>query len=86
MEEKNLEKQVIYTNSIGIEASIFDIKLDLKYLSTDDNDKKTTKDLCEVVMSPQHAKAFSNVLKNTIEAYEKQFGEIELKPKQREGK
>ena len=31
-----------------------------------------------IVMSPQHAKAFFNILKKNLEEYEKQFGEIKL--------
>lgn len=77
MEEK--EKKVIYTNSIGISASLFDIKLLVNYISDNNENNETKKDnICEIVMSPQHAKAFLNVLQKTIESYEKGFGEINL--------
>ena len=48
-------------------------------------DKKIqTKDLCEVVMSPQHAKALIKTLEDAIENYESNFGEIILTPRNSE--
>ena len=85
MEENKTQKQIIYTNSIGIEASVFDIKLELNYLTSSEKEEVIKKDLCEVVMSPQHAKAFSKVLMGTIKRYEEQFGEIKLNMMKKEG-
>jgi len=85
MEENKTQKQIIYTNSIGVEASVFDVKLKLNYLTSSEKEEVIKNDLCEVVMSPQHAKAFSKVLMNTIKSYEEQFGEIELNAAKKEG-
>ena len=85
MEEK--VKQVIYTNSIGVNASVFDVKVLINYISDNNEKKQAEKDnICEVVMSPQHAKAFLNVLEKTINTYEESFGEIKLNSLKEEGK
>ena len=75
MEETN--KKIIYTNSIGVSASVFDIKLLINYIS-DSTEKNEKENICEVAMSPQHAKAFLNVLQKTMKTYEENFGEINL--------
>lgn len=78
------EDKIYYTNSISVEANIYDIKLKLKYNKMDDDKKIQTKDLCEVVMSPQHAKALIKTLEDAIENYESNFGEIILTPRNSE--
>lgn len=82
--EENMKSKKIYTNSIGIEASVFDIKLKVNYDTSNEEKKAEKEELCEIVMSPQHAKAFLNVLNNTIKEYEKSFGEINLRIKSEE--
>lgn len=80
MEENKEIKQIIYTNSIGVEVSTFDIKLNIDYITTDtDKDSAKKINLCEVVMSPQHAKAFLETLQNSVNMYEEKIGEINLK-------
>ena len=73
MEERN----VYYTNSIEIETTAFDVKLKINY-NTSEEGKIQSKRLCEITMSPQHAKAFSNILKNVMNDYEENFGRINL--------
>ncbi len=87
MEENKEVKQIIYTNSIGVEISTFDMKLNLDYVTTDtSNDTEQRINLCEVVMSPQHAKAFLETLQNAVNMYEEKIGKIDLKPIKEEGK
>lgn len=86
MEKNETQNEVIYTNSVGIEASVFDIKLKLGYISTNEENKTEKTNLYEVAMSPQHAKALSRTLENTIKKYEEAFGEIKLNPIKEEGK
>lgn len=86
MEENEITKQVIYTNSIGIEASIFDVKLKIDYNTTSEKGETEKYNMCEIAMSPQHAKAFSKALSNTIKEYENNFGEIKLSTIKKEGK
>lgn len=73
------ESKKIYTNSIGIEASVFDIKLKVNYITSNKEESNEKQELCEISMSPQHAKAFLNILESTIKQYEENFGEINLK-------
>ena len=70
------DKKVYYTNSIGIETSPFDVKLKMTYTSAKSPTEAEVKDLCEVVMSPEHAKVFLNVFTKVISDYEEKFGEI----------
>lgn len=64
------EERVYYTNNIGIEASVFDVKFHIGYITMKDNEN-INKELCEIVMSPEHAKAFEKILSETIQRYEK---------------
>jgi len=45
---------------------------------------KTIKVVSRISMSPQHAKAFLSVLRQNIESYEKQFGNINITPAMQE--
>ena len=71
------EKKVFYTNSIGVETSGFDVKMKINYTTTENNEILNS-ELCEIVMSPQHAKAFAQILNSVVQDYEKNFGEINL--------
>jgi len=37
-----------------------------------------TKVYARIIMTPQHAKSFLNALKDNVDKYEKQFGEVKL--------
>ena len=54
-----------------------DVKLKINY-NTSEGGELHTQRLCEVAMSPQHAKAFSNILNNVMSEYEKNFGKLKL--------
>ena len=63
----------IYTNSANALVTPYEILLQLG-LETQGNIKQ----ICNIRMSPQHAKALSQMLNNTVAQYEKQIGEISL--------
>lgn len=73
MEEKNF----YYTNSIEIETTGFDVKFKIKYNSLEEG-KTQSKKLCEIAMSPQHAKAFSNILQKVMNEYEEKIEKINI--------
>lgn len=74
--QNEIQEQVvpeIYTNSANALVTPYEILLQLG-LETQGN----IKPICNVRMSPQHAKALSQMLTNTVAQYKKQIGEINL--------
>lgn len=71
MEENNKANICVYANQVGITGGIYDIAL--KFFNMHNKEEE----IC-VVMSPQHAKSLSTMLNETINAYEKEIGEIVL--------
>lgn len=74
---------VYYTNNIGVGSSNFDFTLVIGHRIGQDNVNKAPNPedvLCNIVMSPQHAKAFAGVLMQNIKQYEELFGPIILEP------
>ena len=63
----------IYTNSANALVTPYEILLQLG-LETQGH----IKPICNIRMSPQHAKALSQMLVNTIAQYENKFAEISL--------
>ncbi|HBC94323.1 MAG TPA: hypothetical protein DCZ10_15850 [Pelotomaculum sp.] len=71
----------IYCNRVSIGLSTFDITLALA--SSFKGGEPDPEDIvAEVIMSPQHAKAFAVALGNNIRDYEKIYGDINLNPNQ----
>lgn len=77
------DKKVYYTNGIEIEISNYDVKLKLNYTSGV-KDGNTTVNLCEVVMSPEHAKKFAKIFTNAMNDYETKILKNELNSKKGE--
>ena len=66
----------IYTNSVKTSISIYEIMLQLGLES-----EGRIKPICNVRMSPQHAKMLSEVLTRSVAEYEKKIGTIPLPKK-----
>lgn len=64
----------IYSNAVSISASVYDMVLDFRIGSLNEE----TKPLVRLRMSPQHAKAFFILLEKHIRGYEQVFGDINL--------
>jgi hypothetical protein len=67
----------IYANSVLIEAGPWDFRLVFGE-TTRSGAKVITEQLVSIVMSPQHAKVFANILMGNVREYEKQVGEINI--------
>jgi hypothetical protein len=67
---------VIYTDSVQVRASIHDIMLYLGLADPADPDNVSTRLVGRVIMSPQHAKALTDILVKNVEVYEAAFGPI----------
>ncbi len=63
----------IYTNSVKTNISIYEIMLQLGLES-----EGKIKPICNVRMSPQHAKKLAEVLSRSVTEYEKKIGKIPL--------
>ena len=77
IEHTEAEIPEIYTNSVKTNISIYEIMLQLGLES-----EGKIKPICNVRMSPQHAKMLSEVLSRSVAEYEKKIGQIPL-PKKR---
>lgn len=79
MEEQKKQIPVFYVNIASASSSVYDFSL-LLGNKKDDTNQFTEDDVeLKLIMSPQHAKAFVNVLKEQIQIYERLYGEINLK-------
>ncbi|MDT8901813.1 DUF3467 domain-containing protein [Anaeroselena agilis] len=77
-----MEKPVYYTNRIGIGVSNLDFSLVVaRKLASSSPDKEDTEEvLCTILMSPQHAKIFTELLCKNVKQYEDLFGTIVVNP------
>lgn len=73
-----------YVNNTFVETSVWDIRLRLgETLETDrEHNILRVREIANVRMSPQHARAVLTILENHLENYEKQFGKIPAVPQQ----
>ena len=63
----------IYTNSVKTNINVYEIMLQLGLES-----EGKIKPICNVRMSPQHAKKLAEVLSRSVAEYEKKIGKIPL--------
>lgn len=75
MEEK-VEK--VYSNLVSIEVSNFDLIFNFAQRNGDTNMPKPEDIVASVIMSPQHAKIFSQVLTENVKNYEDIFGTLNI--------
>lgn len=73
MEERKVE--AIYSNNVNIKISTYDVIMTFALANSDE-----IVALNRIYMSPQHAKAFSVLLSQNVEAYERAFGIINIEP------
>ena len=73
IEQSEAEIPEIYTNSVKTNISIYEIMLQLGLES-----EGKIKPICNVRMSPQHAKKLAEVLSRSVTEYEKKIGKIPL--------
>ena len=67
----------VYANVSHAGLTPWDIQLTFSRLDSSDGTTRT-RELVSVVVSPQHAKALSAVIQNSVRIYEETFGEIKL--------
>ena len=70
-----------YANSVQVRVSLWDFFLMFGTINQSAPDSVSIQNFQGVFMSPQQAKALTNVLQQNISQYEATFGEIRLEPK-----
>jgi len=69
-----------YANSVQVRVSVWDFQLVFGLASSDSPDQVTIRNHQAIFLSPQQAKALSNVLNQNIAQYEQAFGTLSLEP------
>ncbi len=73
------ESEGIYSNFVLISHSAAEFIIDFTRMLPGVPKAKV---FARIIMTPQHAKSFSEALKENIEKFEKEFGEIKISRKQ----
>ncbi len=74
----------IYANQVELHATNWDFRFRFGEAFDVQTENATVMERTRVIMSPQHAKAFLNVLSDNVRKYEAAFGEIRFNPKEKE--
>jgi len=81
-----VEGPLLYSNKVQIQLSSWDFNFEFAQLLIVPNEQEgqpatvAVNAIHRIIMSPQHAKAFLEILRQNVEEWEKQFGEIRLAP------
>lgn len=73
-----------YANSVLVRNSLWDFMLSFGRISQASLDHLAIQNFQAIYLSPQHAKAFLNLLQQRVSHYEATFGEIRLGPEAKE--
>ncbi len=71
-----------YANSVQVRVNLWDFLLSFGTITQTAADSVAIHNFQGVYLSPQQAKALSNLLQQNISQYESTFGEIRLEPQQ----
>ena len=70
-----------YANSVQVRVSLWDFFLMFGTVNQSTPEAVSIQNFQGIFLSPQQAKALSNVLQQNVSQYESTFGEIKLEPK-----
>jgi uncharacterized protein DUF3467 len=70
-----------YANSVQVRVSLWDFYLLFGTVNQTTPEAVSIQNFQGIFLSPQQAKALSNVLQQNVSQYESTFGEIKLEPK-----
>ena len=73
---KSPEHTTIYANSAMIGPGFYDMRINFGQIIESDDEKVVIENRLCVVMSPQFAKAFLQVIQKNVKKYEDEFGTI----------
>ncbi len=69
-----------YANSVQVRVSVWDFQLVFGLASSDSPEQVNIRNHQAIFLSPQQAKALSNVLVQNLAQYEQAFGALNLEP------
>jgi Protein of unknown function (DUF3467) len=69
-----------YANSVQVRVSLWDFFLSFGTINQTQADMVNIRNFQGIFLSPQQAKALTNVLVQNVQQYESAFGEIKLEP------
>jgi hypothetical protein len=69
-----------YANSVQVRVSLWDFFLSFGTINQTQADAVTINNFQGIFLSPQQAKALTNILTQNVQQYESAFGEIKLEP------
>jgi hypothetical protein len=69
-----------YANSVQVRVSVWDFQLVFGLASSDAPDQVNIRNHTAIFLSPQQAKALSNMLGQNLAQYEHAFGALNLEP------
>src|SRR5215831_16209706 len=69
-----------YANSVQVRVSLWDFFLMFGTINQTSPDSVSIQNYQGIFLSPQQAKALTNVLNQNVQQYESAFGEIKLEP------
>jgi hypothetical protein len=75
-----------YANSVQVRVSLWDFFLSFGMIHQSAPDSVSINNFQGLYLSPQQAKALTNVLQQNVTQYESTFGEIKLEPQQGSGR
>jgi len=70
----------VYVNSATFNLGPYDVRMSLGQVESATEERLLVRTLATVIMSPQHAKAFSELLAKNVALYEQTFGQIQTTP------
>lgn len=71
---------VFYANNVSFRTTFWDFTMDFGQVVEMSEERVIAQDVATVIMAPQHARVFAEVLMTHIQAYEQQFGPIPRPP------
>jgi hypothetical protein len=71
---------ILYANTTRVGSSFFDIQMHFGETVQISRSEELTRARVIVVMTPEHAKAFADLLLKTLDDYEGQFGKLRRLP------
>jgi hypothetical protein len=78
--EQATDAPILYVNTTRIGVSFFDIQMHFGETIQTSRSEELTRARVVVVMTPEHAKAFADLLTKSLSDYEAQFGQLRRLP------
>lgn len=69
-----------YANSVNLQVTTWDFQFTFGLIEQTSGDSFRIDESTRVYLSPQQAKALSNILSQNVQQYERQFGAIAIEP------